>query len=565
MLKNNKKKLLNLSYNWQNFYCMRNIWIFLFSMCFYELIVAQNVKVAPEKPKLIIGIVVSNMRGDFVQRYYDNLCDDGIKLLVEKGKVCNYTRFNFLVSGDGIAQATIVTGANPSVHGIVGREWYEILKENVVGSIEDENYKTVGGSYESGRYSPSKLLTTTFADELRISNNFKSKVFSISMDATHAIFGGGHTANAAYWYDVNTGNFVTSTFYCEKLPDWVNEFNNKKFSDIYLEKTWEPLLSLEKYNTILPDNNQYEEGFNGKNSFPYVLSELSKISRKKYNYEILKMTPFGNNLLKDFATSLIVSEELGKDDYTDILMISFTATEYIGRLFGYHSIELEDAFIRLDRDLAHFIQFINNYIGRENVLIFLTSDKGISPSPKFLTEYKMPSGYFNAGGAISLLNIALNNVYGKGKWIKGYHAQQIYLNRTLIEDSKLSLKDFQEYIAQFMLQFTGVANAIPSYILQRVEYTDGILKKIQNSYNPKTGGDIILVLKPGWVEKNSNSTSLQIAFDENVPLIWYGWKINRGVLYKQIDLVDIAPTISSILQISWPNGCTGKPIFEIFQ
>jgi len=532
---------------------------------FFRVATSQYVKVAPEKPKLVIGIIVSNMRGDIIQRYNNNLCEEGIKMLAENGKNCLYTRFNYLISGDGIAQATILTGANPSVHGIVGREWYEILKENVIGSIEDENYKTIGGSYDAGRYSPSKLLTTTFADELRLATNFKSKVFSVSMDATHSIFGGGHTANAVYWYDVSTGNFVSSSFYINNLPDWVNEFNNKKFSDIYIEKIWEPLLPIEKYNTILPDNNQYEEGFKGKNSFPYNISELSKVNKRKYDYEILKMTPFGNNLLKDFATSLIVSEELGKDDFTDFLMISFTATEYIGKLFGYYSIEFEDALLRLDRDIAHFIKFVENYIGKENVLIFLTSDKGIAPTPKFLSENKMPSGYFNSNGAMSLLNIALNNIYGKGKWIKGYHAQQIYLNKTLIEDSKLSLKDFQEYVAQFMLQFTGVANAIPSYILQRVEYNDGILKKIQNSFNPKTGGDVIIVLKPGWVEKNTTSLPSQSAFDEGIPLIWYGWKINRGILYKLVDLTDIAPTISSILQISSPNGCTGRPIFEIFQ
>jgi len=565
MLKKNKEQFLNVSYYWQNFSSMiKNLIVILF-LSILNVVKAQNLKVVPEKPKLIVGIIVSNLRSDFVQRYYDNLCESGIKLLYDKGKVCSYTRFNYLTSGYGIAQATILSGANPSVHGIVGREWYEVLKENVVGSIEDDDYKTVGGDYNAGRFSPSKLMTTTFIDELRISNNFNSKIFSISLDAPQAIFGGGHTANAAYWYDISTGNFVSSTFYMDKLPDWVNEFNNKKFSDIYLEKIWEPLFSIDKYNTILPDNNQYEEGFNGKNSFPYNLSELSKKGKRKYDYEILKMTPFGNNLLKDFAASLVINEGLGKDEFTDVLIISFTSTEYIGRLFGYHSIELEDAFLRFDRDIAHFIEFINNQIGKENVLFFLTSDKGISPSPKFLSEYKMPSGYFNVGGAISLLNIALNNTYGKGKWIKGYHAQQIYLNRTLIEDSKLSLKDFQEYVAQFMLQFSGVANAIPTYLLQRVEFNDGLLKKIQNSYNPKTGGDVIIVLKPGWVEKNNNTINSQNVFDENIPLIWFGWKITRGFIYKPIELVDIAPTISSILQISWPNGCTGKPIFEIFQ
>ena len=534
----------------------------------FEVSYSQDRKKIPsEKPKLIVGIIVSQVRYDYLTRYWDKLEDNGIKKLVERGTFCRNTDFNYLLSQEGVGQATIVTGTTPSNHGIVSKEWYLNLQDKIIQNTEDPQYHTVEGKSGTGQRSPSNMMSTTFSDELCLSNNFKSKVISVSLDGSPAVISGGHTANAAYWFDETSGNFVTSSYYMDSLPAWVNDFNAKKIPDIYLEKEWNTLLPIENYTESLSDYNKYETGYNGKNTFPYKLDELSGSRKKTKNYDFLRKTPFGNNLLKDFALTAISSEELGKDKYPDVMMISFSSIEKIGDLFGPNSIEVEDAFMRLDRDLAHFLDFIETNIGKENVLVFFTSDHGIAQFPDYLNDMRIPAGYFNSNGAVSLMSSALNNVYGKGDWIKAYHSQQIYLNKLLIEDSRISLAEFQNYVAQFILQFSGVANTVTATTLQTTDFTSGVFQKMQNGFNQKNSGDVIINLKPGWVEKPSGSVthSSSYAYDSRIPLIWYGWKVKRGTITREVDLVDIAPTISAFLNINFPNACTGKPITELLE
>lgn len=546
--------------------------IFL-SSCFFSgfffssNIQAQNRKIPSEKPKIVIGIVVSQMRYDYVQRFWDKLEDNGIKLLINRGTLCSNASFNYLFSQQGVGHASIATGTIPADHGIVGREWYLYLQDKIEGSTEDAQQKAVGGDVDNGHYSPRNLMCTTYEDELRLSNNFQSKVFAVSPDPAPGIFSAGHTANGCYWFDPRTGNWITSTYYNDTLPKWVNEFNAKQFPAIYLKETWNTLLPIDQYHESLPDRNKYETGINGQVTFPYVLEDLSELKKKKLDYSILNKTPFGNTYTKDFAVNLILQENLGKDDYPDVLTLCFTSLENIGSLFGPNSVEVEDAFLRLDKEISHFLDFIDREIGKENALIYLTSDHGVAQIPSYLADHKIPAGYFNQTGALSLLMSALNNTYGKGDWIKAYHAQQIYLNHTLIEDSKLSLTQMQDYIAQFMLQFSGVANTVTAHTLQTANFTEGIFRKIQNSYNQKRSGDVILNLKAGWVEKSDGSTggTSSYSYDSRVPLIWYGWKIGHTNITRPVDIIDIAPTLSTFLNVTFPNSCTGTPVFELIR
>ncbi|MBN2213818.1 MAG: alkaline phosphatase family protein [Bacteroidales bacterium] len=538
----------------------------LLTVTFYSY--SQEVtRIPTEQPKLIIGMVISQMRFDYIYRYWDKLGENGIRKMIERGTFCSNTSFNYLFSQEGVGHATIMTGATPSGHGIVAKEWYLNLQDITVGNTEDNNQKTIGGSYEAGRNSPLNLMSTTFTDELRLSNNFRSKVISVSLDANPAVLSGGHTASSAYWFDPVTGNFITSSYYTDSLPQWVDSFNVKKLPDIYLDQEWNTILPLNQYTESMPDNNKYEEGFKGQVAFPYNLRMLSASTKKKNDYGIIVKTPFGNSLLKDFALTAINKEELGKDIYTDVLIVSFTSLEYIGNLFGPNSVEVEDAIIRLDREIAHFLEFIDHNIGKEGTLVFFAADHGVAQVPAYLNDMKIPVGYFNYHGAIMLLKSALNNIYGKGDWIKAYHSQQIYLNRTLIEDSRLSFEEFQNYVARFMLQFSGVANTVTAGTLQTTNFTSGIFKKIQNSYNQKNSGDVILNLKPGWVEKTGGTTNhnSSYAYDTRIPLIWYGWKIKRARIIRQVDITDIAPTIASFLHITYPNACTGNPVNELLE
>jgi predicted AlkP superfamily pyrophosphatase or phosphodiesterase len=415
---------------------------------------SQEVKVIPpEKPKIVVGIVVSQMRYDYIQRYWDKLDDNGIKLLVNRGTSCKNAGFDYLYSQQGVGHASIATGTTPSDHGIVGENWYLYLQDKIENSADDQQQKAVGGDADNGHHGPKSLMTTTFSDELRIADNFKSKTFSVSLDPAPGIFSVGQTANGSYWLDKRTGNWMTSSYYTDTLPKWVNDFNDKHFPDVYLKETWNTLLPIDQYTESLPDNSKYETGIKGQVTFPYVLADLSESKKSKIDYSMLEKVPYGNTYTKDFASTLIVGEQLGKDDNTDVLIVCFTANENIGRAFGPNSVEMEDAILRLDKEIGQFLSFLDEYVGKENALVFLTSDHGVAQVPSYLADKRIPVGYFNQNGALSLLTSAMNNTYGKGDWIRNYHAGQIYLNHTLIEDSKMSLPQVQEYVAQFMLQF----------------------------------------------------------------------------------------------------------------
>ena len=527
----------------------------------------DNSRIPPEKPKLIIGIVIDQMRYDYIYRYWDKFEEGGFKRLINEGTYCKNANLNYLFTQSAPGYATIATGTNPARHGIVSSHWYLRLKDEMMYCAFDPDVNPTGGSYEAGQNSPKNLLPTTLGDELRLSNNFKSKVFGIGLKDYTAIFSAGHAANAAFWYDDKTGTWMTSTFYLDSLPDWLEHFNEKQLPDLYLDRVWNTLLPVEEYTESLHDTSNYELGFNGQTYFPYDLSKISRIDRKRKDYSILRFTPFGNTFAKDLALATIIEEQLGVDEYPDLLTLAFSASESIGLRFGPNSVEMEDAFIRLDRDIAHLLQFIDENIGKKNVLIYLTSNHGVSIVPKYLKDKKIPAGYFNHNQAIPLLRSYLNLIYDKGHWVKSYKQQQIFLNQTLIEDSRISLEEIQTRIAQFMIQFTGVANAMTASTLQTNNFTHGIFQKMQNGFNQKRSGDIILNLEPGWIEKDGNITNHNSAYtyDTHVPLIWFGWRINRSSISRPVDLIDIAPTITNFLNISAPNACSGKPILELIE
>jgi predicted AlkP superfamily pyrophosphatase or phosphodiesterase len=529
---------------------------------------AQETAIIPsEKPKLIIGIEISQFRYDFIPRYWDKFGEDGFKKLINRGSYCENTSYNYLFSDIGVGSATIATGTNPAMHGIVAGSWYNNLRDEIVNYVYDSKVNTIGGEYEAGQYSPHNLMTTTWADEVKIADNFKSKVISVCLDPAPAIFSSGHTADAAYWFDSKNGTWISSTFYLDSLPQWVVDFNDKDFANTYLENEWTTLLPMSDYTASLLDNNDYEKGMFGHKVFPYVIKDLSKKFSRKEKYEVLRYTPFGNNLTKDFAISVIVNEELGQDEFTDVLTLSFTVNERIGNLYGPLSVEVEDLVLRLDQELAHLLDFVDNTLGKENVLVYLTAEHGVVHVPGYLQDNKIPAGYFNASSAISLLNSYMNNIYGKGDWIKQYHGQQIYLNRTLIEDANMNLADVQTNVANLMLQFSGVANTVTSTTLQNTNFTQGIFKTMQNGYNQKRSGDVLIHLKAGWAENPDLNGEFAAPYghDHRVPLIWYGWKIGRNSIKRPVDLTDIAPTISTLLEISYPNSASGEPILEIIE
>lgn len=527
----------------------------------------QRMSIPSERPKLIVEIIVSQMRYDYIHRYWDKFGDDGFKLLVNEGAFCKNARYNYLLTQSYPGITTIATGSNPMSHGIISNKWYSKSNGIQVDAVADEKMNTIGGSFFSGKFSPKNIVTSTFGDELNLYDPL-SKVVGVSLDAGSAILSTGHNPTGSYWFDAEKGNWVTSSFFMSELPAWADTFNTKKFAKLYAEREWsasKPINSYDEADTSKVKTPEVKKKLKDK-----LKSMLDGIIQKKsptLSYAPMLESPYGNLLTKDFAIASIVGENLGTDEHTDLLTLTFSVNRNIGLKYGPQSIEVEDTYIKLDKELAHFLKFLNETVGRENLLVVLTSDQGIASTPAYLEKSKIPGGYFDPNKAMALLGSYLKAIYGQGNWIVAYNEKQIYLNHRIIEDSNLKLSEVQQKIADFMLEFSGVSNAITASTLQSSNFTTGIFEKFQNSYNQRRSGDIILNFEPGWVESNGTITSGNSAYsyDVHVPLIWYGWKIKRRSILSPVNMTDISPTLSTLLGITWPNGATGNPIRELIE
>ncbi len=545
--------------------------IAVFSAIFIvNLAMGQAAYIPPEKPVLVVGIIVEQLRYDQIERFRSRFGENGIRKLLNEGTFFQNASYQYMLTQSGPGYATIATGAEPSFHGITSDTWYLPLKNEEVYCTKDNTVDPVGGSIEAGLHSPVNLQASTFADELKVSSGGKAKVYSVGIKESSAILSGGHAVDGAFWYDGITGNWISSTYYMKSLPAWVNDFNATKYSETYLNNQWNLSRSVQDYYDCVPDSSSHEAGFNGQNYFPYDLRKLSSKDKngKNRDYSFLRETPFGNSLTTGFAKKVIESENLGKDDVTDFLAVCYTSTDYIGHRFGPSSFEMADAVMRLDKEIEDLLKYLNDNIGKKNILVYFTSAHGISEVPAILEKMKVPSGFFRQDQALSLLKSYLKAVYGDGDWVKGYSEKQVYLNRTLIEDAKIPLEDIQKKVARFLIQFSGVSSAYPYYAFEANDFGNGFLKRIINNFSPQRSGDVIVTLNPGWIEKvdgfitNHNSP---YECDAHVPLIWYGWSVSRAAVTRKVNMADVAATLSSLCKVPYPNACTGEPMFELFR
>jgi len=545
----------------------RSISIILLSFVILKLS-GQGAYLPPDKPRLVIGIVVEEMKYDQLEKFRDKLGENGIKRLINEGTYFKNASFQYMLTQSAPGHATISTGAEPSFNGITSDDWYVPLKNELINCTRDAAVNPAGGSFENGLHSPVNLLVSTFSDELALATNRKAKTFGIGLRESSAIFSAGHAANAAYWFDNTSGTWMSSSYYLKSLPTWVNDFNAMKFSDSYLNSTWTLSKPVQTYADCLPDSNKFELGFNNINYFPYDLKKIRAKSINPKDFSLIRETPFGNSLTTDFAIRLIQNEQLGKDDVTDYISICFSATDYISHRFGPSSVEMGDAILRLDDDIKNLLAYVNDSIGKKNVLIYFTAAHGVSEIPDVLSMNRIPSGYFKQNQALQLLRTYLNAVYGEGDWVKGYSERQIFLNRSLIEDARLSLDDVQKKVARFIVQFTGVEAAYPYSAFEANDFGTGNLKRIINNFSPQRSGDVIVALNPGWVEKGADivtNHNSPYEYDTHVPLIWYGWSVNKANVTRKVNMTDIAATLSTLCKIPYPNACTGEPMFELFR
>lgn len=516
-----------------------------------------------DKPKLVVGIVVDQMRYDYLYRYWDKYGEGGFKKLVRQGFNFKNNHYSFVPTYTGPGHASIYTGSVPAIHGIIGNNWYRRESNSSVYCTEDNSVQTVGSSSTAGQMSPENMLTTTITDELRLSNNMQSKVIGIALKDRGSILPAGHTANDAYWFDSPTGNWITSTYYRSDLPEWVKSFNNKKYPDQHLSQVWNTILPIEQYTESTADDQPWEAALAGevKPVFPHNLPAI-----RKQDYELLRYTPGGNTITKDFAIAALRAEGLGKGAATDFLALSFSTPDYMGHSFGPNSIEVQDMYLRLDKEIEELINVLEQEVGKENVLIFLTADHGAANVPAYMKSQKIPAGVASSALIRDSVEQMLDKTYGEGMWIEKYMNQQVYLNRKLIDAKKLRRAEVQEKVASYVIRFEGVARAVSADALQQNDWSSGMMAKVEQGYNAKRSGDVVLLLEPGWFEgwgeqePKGTTHGSQSNYDTHVPLLWYGWKIKPGESTVLTEITDIAPTIASWLNIQEPNGSVGKPL-----
>jgi predicted AlkP superfamily pyrophosphatase or phosphodiesterase len=509
-------------------------------------------------PKLVVGIVVDQMRYDYIYRFWDKYSKNGFRRLVNEGYSCRNANYNYIPTYTAPGHASIYTGTTPAVHGIIGNSWHVQDNGSVMYCTDDKTVQTVGSTSVAGQMSPANMLTTTITDELRLSTNFSSKVVGISLKDRGSILPAGHLANAAYWFDSQNGAFITSTYYMPSLPDWVQAFNKKALATQYLSKPWTPLLAINQYTESQPDDTPYEGKYSGEQKpvFPHNLPEIFKAE----GFELIRSTPFGNTIVKDFALEAIQAEKMGKGKVTDFLAVSFSSTDYIGHKFGIRAIELEDTYLRLDQEIAQLLTFLDTYLGKNQVIVFLTADHAAADVPAFLTDRKVPAGNFDHS-QLSGLRKFLFQQYGDSL-VTRFINQQIYLNQKVIASKNINLTELEQKVADYALTMNGVASTLPAHFLRTSEFSYGVNYLIQKGYYAKRSGDVVVNLMPGWMEigKTGTTHGSPYSYDTHVPLLWYGWQIKHGSTFEQVNITDIAPTLAAFLNTSFPNGCTGQPI-----
>ncbi len=520
---------------------------------------------AARRPKLIVGITVDQMRYDYIERYWNDYGNNGFKRLLGEGYFCRNMQYNYMPTYTGPGHASIFTGTTPAYHGIIQNDWYERSSGKTIYCSADSTVQGIGTtSTTAGKMSPQYLQSSTIGDELKLFSNNKSRVIGIAMKDRGAILTAGRTADAAYWFvGGNEGTWATSSWYMNDLPQWVKNFNANGKAEAYMNMTWNLERDESNYDESHADNNGFETPFKGtlRPVFPYILSELRNTNG---NFDLIKATPFGNNMTIDFAKEVIANEQLGQDEHTDMLCMSFSSTDYIGHQFGIHARETQDCYLKLDKLMEEFLNHLDATVGKGNYTIFLSADHGGAPTPSHMMEEKANAGYWKSDNIEMDVEQMLVTQHGEGDWVLNESNQNIFLNRKLIEEKKLNLKHLQMEVAEFVQEQAHVSMAFTASDLGSLSTKSPIAEIVQLGFSQQMSGDVLYVLQPDYMEYGMTGTThgSPWTYDTHVPAIFFGFGVKHGENYTHQNITDIAPTISSICKISFPNACIGQPISD---
>jgi len=509
------------------------------------------------RPKLVVGIVVDQMRHDYLQKFYNRYGEGGFKRMLDQGVNCSNNHYSYAPTVTAAGHASIYTGTTPAVHGIVGNDWTDVLTGKKMYCVDDSTVKTVGTTGKTGLMSPKNLWTSTITDQVRLAQNFKNKTIAIALKDRGAILPGGHTANGAYWYDSKEGNWITSTFYMNELPAWVTKFNAEKQAENLTKNGWNTLYPIQSYTLSAEDESAFEGKIAGEKttSFPHSFAVGNAL-------ESIRTSPFGNTITKNFAIRSIDEEKLGQGEATDFLAISFSSPDYVGHTFGPQSIELEDTYLRLDKDIEDLLNHLDNKVGKGNYLVFLTADHAVADNPGYLNSKKMPGGAFDRTKAMSDIKNALKLSVGTGDLIIGEENSQLYLDGKTMESLQISREKVFQTIEKVLFKMDGFSRLIDLKNIQNTTLIENYKELIKNGYHPARSGDFMILLKPQWFigYKTGTTHSTLYAYDTHVPLLFYGWNLSAKEINTKTNINDIAPTLANLLKCMEPTGTTGQII-----
>ena len=512
-----------------------------------------------DKPKLVVSIVVDQMRFDNLDKYKESYSNNGFNRLIREGFNLKNNHFNYVPTVTGPGHSSISTGSTPKTHGIVGNNRFDNKTQKDVYCTTDLNYENLGGNAYSAKMSPNNLLVNTLGDLNRIENDMNSKTISIAIKDRGSILMGGRKANAAYWfYGKDKGEWVSSKYYMEELPEWVDNFNNSDIVSTYIRE-WNTLYDINSYKESRSDDNNFEKSFKGDPSvtFPY---DLNKLKHLNDGYDMLKETPFGNNLTTDFAIEAISNEKLGKDQFTDVLTISYSSTDYIGHNFGVDAKETQDAYLRLDLEIERLLYFLDSYVGENEYTLFLTADHGASKIPAYLNSIGIKSQNIEEGTVKNILKDVLFKSYGSNQLISKVMNSHIYLNNEIINSLNINFNSIEKTIINTLNQLEYIDKVYTSEDIINGNFDSGYDLLIQNGYNVLRSGDIIFKLKENVINYENKGTThgSGYTYDTHVPLIFFGKKIVQGESNVKTKITDIAPTIAKLLGLKKMSDSTGE-------
>ncbi|HEY8188239.1 MAG TPA: alkaline phosphatase family protein [Pyrinomonadaceae bacterium] len=539
------------------------------------------------RPRLVLLIVVDQFRYDYLERFGDLFGPHGIKRLMREGAFWVNANFDYMPTKTGPGHAAIMTGAPPAATGMVGNEWIDRDSAKKVTSVGDDTVKALGGGPNESRYSPHWLLSSTLGDEMRLANN-RARVIGISDKPRAAILPAGRHANAAYWLSSKTDTFVSSDYYFSQLPRWVVEFNQKHPADKYFGAKWERLLPESEYlKRAGPDSPSWENIGDVKgetNAFPHIITGGAKWPNGDF-YNELDHTPFLNDLLLSFVKQAITNEQLGQDSDTDLLSISFSGNDHVGHRFGPYSQEVMDVTLRVDRDIADLLDFIDAHVGLRNTTVIFTADHGVSPLPEHAAALGLGGARIPFTVVMNAIRAAISARYNPqhktpdptldyilkydddGEIKDGIINGNVYFDLAALRRDGVKPKEIEQVAGEAALTVKGIARYFTRSQLESgaISATDTIARRVLGGFYPGRSGDVIIVQEPFKYFGDSADPAnhgTPYSYDTHVPMIIMGRSFHRGRYLREAAPTDIAPSLAAVLGVEAPSSSTGRVLVE---